>query len=88
MTEKANLSQIKKHIETCIGERVQLISNAGRKRSFIKEGVLETTYPSIFVVKLENDNEPTRRITYSYTDVLTKAVQLIVYKDDKKIQVS
>lgn len=88
MTDKANLSQIKKNIETCIGERVQLISNAGRKRSFVKEGVLETTYPSIFVVKLENDNEPTRRITYSYTDVLTKAVQLIVYKDDKKIQVS
>lgn len=88
MDQKANLSQIKKSIETCIGERVQLISNAGRKRSYVKEGVLETTYPSLFVVKLDDQYEPGRRITYSYTDVLTKTVQVHVFKEDTKIQVS
>ena len=88
MEQKGNLSQIKKDIETCIGERVQLIANGGRKKAFIKEGVLEKSYPSIFVVKFEDDNEASRRVTYSYTDILTKAVQLTVFKDDKKIQVS
>lgn len=88
MIEKGDLYQIKKDIETCIGEKVQLKANKGRKKAFIREGVLENTYPSIFVVKFENDYETTRRVSYSYTDILTKAVELIVYKDDKKIQVS
>jgi uncharacterized protein Veg len=88
MIEKSDLFQIKKDIETCIGEKVQLKANKGRKKAFIKEGVLENTYPSIFVIKFENDYETTRRVSYSYTDVLTKAVELVICKDNKRIQVS
>ncbi len=88
MIEKGDLFQIKRDIETCIGEKVQLKANKGRKKAFIREGILENTYPSIFVVKFENDYETTRRVSYSYTDILTKAVELIVCKDNKRIQVS
>ena len=88
MIEKGDLNQIKKDIETCIGEKVQLKANKGRKKAFIREGVLENTYPSIFVVKFENDYETTRRVSYSYTDILTKAVELVVCKNNRKIQVS
>jgi uncharacterized protein Veg len=88
MIEKSDLFQIKKDIETCIGEKVQLKANKGRKKAFIREGVLENTYPSIFIVKFENEYEAIRRVSYSYTDILTKAVELVVCKDNKKIQVS
>lgn len=88
MIEKGDLFQIKRDIENCIGEKVQLKANKGRKKAFIKEGVLENTYPSIFIVKFENDYETTRRVSYSYTDILTKAVELVVCKDNKRIQVS
>ncbi len=88
MIEKGDLFQIKKNIETCIGEKVQLKANRGRKKAVIREGVLENTYPSIFVVKFENDYETTRRVSYSYTDVLTKAVELVVCKDNKMLQIS
>ena len=88
MAEKSELFLIKKNIETCIGERVQLKANKGRKKAFIKEGVLENSYPSIFIVKFETEFETTRRVSYSYTDILTKAVELVVCKDDKLIQVS
>ena len=88
MIEKSDLFQIKKDIETCIGEKVQLKANKGRKKAFIREGVLENTYPSIFIVKFENEYETTRRVSYSYTDILTKAVEIVVCKDNKKIQVS
>jgi uncharacterized protein Veg len=88
MIEKSDLFQIKKDIETCIGEKVQLKANKGRKNAFIREGVLENTYPSIFIVKFENEYEAIRRVSYSYTDILTKAVELVVCKDNKKIQVS
>ena len=88
MAEKSDLIQIKKDIQTYIGEKVQLKANKGRKKAFIKEGVVESAYPSIFVVKFENDFEATRRVSFSYTDVLTKAVELVVCKDSKGIQVS
>jgi uncharacterized protein Veg len=88
MAEKSELFLIKKNIETCIGERVQLKANKGRKKAFIKEGVLENSYPSIFIVKFENEYETTRRVSYSYTDILTKAVELVICKDNKLIQVS
>ncbi|NJD01781.1 MAG: Veg protein [Ruminiclostridium sp.] len=88
MAEKSDLFQIKKNIETCIGEKVQLKANKGRKKAFIKEGVLENSYPSIFIVKFENEYETTRRVSYSYTDILTKAVELVICKEDKRIRVS
>ena len=87
MIEKGDLFQIKRDIETCVGQRVQLKANKGRKKSFIKEGIIENSYPSIFVVRFENDYDTTRRVSYSYTDILTKAVELVVYKGDEKIQV-
>lgn len=88
MLDKSDLFQIKRDIETCIGEKVQLKANKGRKKAFIREGILENSYPSIFIVKFENEYETTRRVSYSYTDILTKAVELVVCKDNKKIQVS
>lgn len=88
MIEKGDLFLVKKSIETCIGERVQLKANKGRKKAFEREGVLENSYPSIFIVKFENDFENTRRVSFSYTDVLTNAVEIVVCKDNKKIMVS
>jgi uncharacterized protein Veg len=85
MAEKSDLFQIKKNIESCVGEKVQLKANKGRKKAFIKEGIIENSYPSIFIVKFENEYETTRRVSYSYTDVLTKAVELVICKDNKKI---
>lgn len=87
MAEKCEIAVIKKNIEDCIGEKVQFKSNKGRKKSFTKEGVLENSYPSIFVVKFENDYEMTRRVSYSYTDILTKAVEIVRCKDNSTIQV-
>jgi uncharacterized protein Veg len=78
MIEKGDLQEARKSIESIIGERVQLKANKGRKKSFIKEGVVENSYPSIFIVKFENEYEATRRVSYSYTDLLTNAVELVV----------
>ena len=87
MIEKAEIHHIKNTIENCIGLKIQLKSNKGRKKSLINEGILENTYPSIFVVKFNTDFDIPRRVSYSYTDVLTKSVEVVVYKDDKAYRV-
>jgi uncharacterized protein Veg len=74
--EKMNvLDSIKRNIEDHLGEKVVLKANSGRKRVVVNNGVIEKTYPSIFVVRLESDTQ--RKVTYSYSDVLTKTVQLV-----------
>lgn len=71
--EKSNINEVKKNIEDCVGQKVLLRGSLGRNKSFEKEGTLVNTYPNIFVVKMDDSQ---RNVTYSYTDVLTKSVEL------------
>ncbi len=73
MIEMSNLSEVRKNIEECVGQKVLLRGSLGRNKSFEKEGTLLNTYPNIFVVKMDDTQ---RNVTYTYTDVLTKTVEL------------
>lgn len=76
MTNVNSLAQIRKNITNYIGKNVKLRADKGRKRIMIKEGIIENTYPSIFIVKVKGDFNTERRISYSYSDVLTSSVEL------------
>lgn len=83
MAKKANtLQQIKSDLESHVGKRVKLKADRGRRRIVEAEGVIESTYPKIFVVKLDQSYS-VRRLSYTYADVLTKTVELTV--DDSVI---
>lgn len=73
MIEKSNISEVRKNIEGCVGQKVLLRGSLGRNKSFEKEGTLLNTYSNIFVVKMDDTQ---RNVTYSYTDILTKSVEL------------
>lgn len=74
--EKPNvLASIKTEIEKHVGERVTLKANGGRRKVLVNNGIIEKTYPSIFVIRLDSDTQ--RTVTYSYSDVLTKTVQIV-----------
>lgn len=81
-----SLDKIKRDVENIVGRRVRLKANKGRKKTFVKEGILEQTYPSIFVVKFENDQNSVRRVSYSYSDILTETVELTVCGENIKIK--
>ncbi|MFR1709904.1 MAG: Veg family protein [Clostridium sp.] len=69
------LTTIKKDIESHVGEKVTLRANGGRRKVVVNDGVLEKTYDSIFVIRLDSSSQ--RTVSYSYSDVLTKTVQLV-----------
>lgn len=76
-----DLVKIKSDLADNVGHKVRLKAKHGRKQIIVRDGVIENTYPSIFTVKLDVQNDiPTseRRVSYSYADVLTKAVELII----------
>ena len=74
MEGNKTLANIRRDIENHVGEKVTLKANGGRKKILVQDGPIETAHPSIFVVRLDNDNQ--RTVTYSYSDVLTKTVSL------------
>ena len=63
-----------------IDKYIKFLNKAKTEREvvkfFEKEATIEKAYPNIFVVKYE-ENE--RNVTYSYTDVLTRTVEVDVF---------
>jgi uncharacterized protein Veg len=82
------LSDIKRDLESFVGSKIRLKANRGRNRIVEREGVLESIYPNIFVVKL-SERKIERRVSYSYADVLTETVELFVYDtQDEEIRIA
>ena len=73
---KNDITSIKADIGEKIGQKIIVKGSLGRSKSFEKEATIEKTYPNIFVVKY-NDND--RSVTYSYTDVLTRTLEMQVF---------
>lgn len=83
-----SLIEIKSNIEDHIGSRVRLKANKGRKRTTIREGIIEEVYPSIFIVKIEGGYNSTRKVSYCYSDILTSTVELTVIDEEEEIKIS
>lgn len=75
------LADIKKSLECHLGKRLQLRANGGRKKMVECKGVLSETYRAVFVIELDQDDNTCKRVSYSYTDILTEAVE-ITFLDD------
>lgn len=70
------VGRIRTDLEALQGTRMRLKANMGRSKIVEREGVLEQTHPSLFVVKVDEKRNRTARVSYSYVDVLTGTVEL------------
>ena len=72
----ASILSIKEELENKIGSRITLVAQTGRKRQTERSGILSETYPSVFIVNLDQDENAFERVSYSYADILTKSVEV------------
>ncbi len=74
---QADINKVRLSIGKNIGSKVKIRANRGRHKIDVTEGIISETYPSIFLVNVENKlDDTTQTISFSYTDVLTKDVQM------------
>lgn len=73
---KNDITSIKADIGEKIGQKIIVKGSLGRSKSFEKQATIEKTYPNIFIVKYDDNN---RNVTYSYTDVLTRTIEMQVF---------
>ena len=86
--QKTEIDDIRRNIQTCKGEKVRLTSKRGRKRTIIHEGIIEEAYDNVFVVASDKTGEAGRKITFSYTDILTRTVDFILYRNNQKLKLT
>ncbi|SHF06727.1 Uncharacterized protein Veg [Seinonella peptonophila] len=84
---KNALAEIKNELDGYIGEKILLKANSGRRKTIERKGVLEQTYPSVFIIKLDEEQHAFKRVSYSYADILTETVELTVFKKNEKVMV-
>lgn len=77
----ASIKDIKADLETHLGKRIKLKANRGRKKTVVREGILEKTYPHVFTVRLDKKLSSIPMVSYSYTDILTASIELEYLED-------
>lgn len=73
---RTDITNLKTDILDKVGQKIIVKGSLGRSKAFEKEATIEKAYPNIFVVKYEEND---RNVTYSYTDVLTRTVEVEVF---------
>ncbi|MCJ8015084.1 Veg family protein [Paenibacillus sp. KQZ6P-2] len=79
---KNALLEIKRNLEAHVGQKISLRANGGRRKTVERTGVLEETYPSVFIVKLDQEQQTFKRVSYSYADILTESVEVTICDDN------
>lgn len=67
---------IKHRLDSHLGDSLTVVAQAGRKKITKRRGTLKETFPAVFVVDLDQDQNNFKHVSYSYTDLLTKNIEL------------
>lgn len=79
MINQLDVNKVRNAVKNHTGKKVKVRINRGRHRIDETEGIIAETYSSIFLVTTQgNKDMPVRTLSYSYTDVLTKDIELIL----------
>jgi len=70
------MQRIRDDLNECLGEKLKVRANKGRKIVVENMAVLEETYPHVFVVRVETKAAPSQRVSYTYADIITRTVEL------------
>ncbi|MED5018166.1 Veg family protein [Paenibacillus chibensis] len=84
---KNALLEIKRNLEAHVGQKISLRANGGRRKTVERTGVLEETYPSVFIVKLDQEQQTFKRVSYSYADILTESVEVTICDDNANTRI-
>lgn len=79
MIYSTDITNLKSNIIDKIGQKIIVKGSLGRNKFFEKEATIDKVYSNLFTVKYV-DNK--RNATYSYTDILTRTVEVKVLNED------
>ncbi len=72
------LDTIRDELKKNVGKRVDVRAKKGRRKIGINNAVIEDAYPSLFTIVVLKEGKIVQRHSYTYSDILTKNVELKV----------
>ncbi len=76
MSAMINLDTLKNQVQNNIGKKVVIKADKGRNKIITKTGIIENVFPSLFTIKIINEFDQERTVSYTYSDLLTSTVEL------------
>ena len=78
-----DLNRVRQSIKNQIGSKIKISANRGRHKFVTAKGVITQTYPSLFLVDLENadGNDLNKTVSFSYQDVITRDVRMMLLEN-------
>ena len=74
---KVDVKAVRNAVYRAIGSRVVVKANRGRHRFDVNEGVIKEVYPHVVRIQINaSEADAVKTVSYTYTDILTKDVQL------------
>lgn len=71
-----SLESIKIQVEDNIGKDVIVRADKGRNKIITNKGIIDNVFPSVFTVRVFNEYDKERTVSYTYSDLLTSTVEL------------
>ena len=72
-----SIDTIREKINELVGKNIYMEVCRGRKQVKKYNGVVENTFPSVFVVRLTDSGQVVNSLSYSYSDVLCGDVIIV-----------
>ncbi len=88
MATRETLMKIRENVESCIGQKVLLQTNKGKRKAKTSEGILSEVYNNVFIVKVDNGSTKSRKMSFSYSDILTETVEVTLYDTQRNLRIS
>ncbi|MDU2218906.1 Veg family protein [Finegoldia magna] len=76
MKEINDLNMIRSQVRSNIGKDVIVEADKGRNEIVTNKGTISQVFPSLFTIKITNEYDSERTISYTYSDILTSTVKL------------
>lgn len=82
MVSGLDICRLRHGLLTRKGQRVRLTTNKGKKAVKVYEGTIADIYEAVFTVTVPSvkQTEMERRLSFSYTDVITHTIELAFYE--------
>lgn len=88
LATRETLTEIKRNVQNCVGKKVMLQTNKGKRKSKTSEGILAEVYNSVFIVKVDSGLGGERKLSFSYSDILTETVEITLCETQENLKIS
>jgi uncharacterized protein Veg len=83
LATRQTLDGIKNNVMACLGKKVILKTNKGKRKATVSEGIIENAFPCVFTVRVDQGQYSERTVSFSYSDILTASVEVTLPGNDR-----